>query len=241
MSSLFTVVRLLPDILGANGSSRNAEIVATTLAEMGHEVSVMDVNEPGDVVSAVDIVCVGSGFGSSVKPAATQLIGVVRALKQWREQGSYFFAVGTGWDLLGSHLVLSDGETLPGAGIFPSHADHTTPRFAGDVSGDDYRGRPTAGYVNQVGSNELGPGVSPLVTIRHSSAPWAHSDGLVGPGLMATKLGGPALALNPHLALDIAQSVLASRGQKAQPGEFHDRVDALARAARALIDERLRP
>lgn len=240
MSSWFTVARLLPTILGANGSSHNAEIVAATLGQMGHEVSVIDINEPADVVSTVDIVCVGSGFGSSVKPAATQLIGLVRALKDWREHGTYFFAVGTGWDLLGSHLVLGDQETLPGAGIFPSSADHRTPRFAGEVSGVDYRGRPTAGYVNHVGSHVLDPGALPLVSIRHSAGPWTQTDGVVGPGLMATKLGGPALALNPHLALDIAEKVLASRGLALEPGAFHDRVDSLARSARALIDERLR-
>lgn len=239
MSSWFTIARLLPQTLGINGSSQNALILEKTLSQMGHQVSVVDINDPADLVSTVDIVCVGSGSGSSVKPAATQLIGLVRALTEWRHAGAYFFAVGVGWDLLGSHLVLSEGETLPGVGVFPSHATHETSRFAGEVSGVDYQGRPSAGYVNQVGHSTLDSGVSPLVTISHSSKPWETQDGLIAHGLMATRLGGPALSLNPHWALDIAQAVVASRGLTAQPTAFHDRVESLAVSARALIDQRL--
>ena len=239
MSSWFTIARLLPDTLGVNGSSQNALILEKTLTQMGHQVSMVDINDPADVVSTVDIVCVGSGSGSSVKPAATQLLGLVRTLTEWRNSGAYFFAVGVGWDILGSHLVLSKDETLPGAGIFPSHATHETPRFAGEVSGVDYQGRRSAGYVNQVGHSILDSGVTPLMDITHSAKPWEKHDGLVASGLMATRLGGPALSLNPHWALDIAQAVVSTRGQAASPTEFHDRVEKLAVSARALIDQRL--
>jgi CobQ-like glutamine amidotransferase family enzyme len=239
VSSWFTIARLLPQTLGINGSSQNALILEKTLSNMGHQVSVVDINDPADLVSTVDVVCVGSGSGSSVKPAATQLIGLVRALTEWRNAGAYFFAVGVGWDLLGSHLVLSHDETLPGVGIFPSHATHEVPRFAGEVSGIDYQGRPSAGYVNQVGASTLDSGVSPLVSITRSAKPWEGHEGLVSDGLMATRLGGPALSLNPHWALDIAQSMMASRGQTAHPTAFHDRVERLAISARALIDQRL--
>ena len=239
MNSWFTIARLLPDTLGVNGSSQNALILGKTLSQMGHQVSVVDINDPADVVSTVDIVCVGSGSRSTVKPAATQLIGLVRVLTEWRNTGAYFFAVGVGWDLLGSHLVVAQDETLPGVGIFPSHATHETPRFAGEVSGVDYQGRRSAGYVNQVGHTTLDSGVTPLVDITHSAKPWEKQDGLVATGLMATRLGGPALSLNPHWALDIAHEVVATRGQTARPTAFHDRVESLAVSARALIDQRL--
>jgi len=239
VTSWFTIARLLPTSLGVNGSSQNAVVLEKTLSHMGHNVSVVDVNDVADVVSTVDIVCVGSGSGSSVAPAATQLLGLVRTLKQWRDSGAYFFAVGTGWDLLGSHLVLSDDVTLPGAGIFPSSADHRTPRFAGEVTGVDYRGRASSGYVNQVGSSALNEDVEPLLEVTHSASPWTATDGLVGERLMATRLGGPALSLNPHWALDIVTEVLASRGEAARPTDFHDRVEAHASSARALIGQRL--
>jgi CobQ-like glutamine amidotransferase family enzyme len=105
--------------------------------------------------------------------------------------------------------------------------------------GLDYRGRQTAGYVNQVGSNTLGDGVQPLLTIERSTDSWQATDGLVGPNMMATKLGGPLLSLNPHLALDIIESVSLTRGLETSPSEFLGRVENLASEARRLIDEKL--
>ena len=65
------------------------------------------------------------------------------------------------------------------------------------------------------------------------------TEGLRGENLFATRLGGPALALNPHWALDIASDVLASRGLEPARGEFHQRVEAAAAEARGRIIRRL--
>jgi CobQ-like glutamine amidotransferase family enzyme len=239
MSSWFTIARLLPGSLGLNGSAANAEIVATSLRHLGHTVTIVDIEQPADVVSAVDLVCVGSGSGSQLRPAATQLLGLVRNLQEWKRQGAWFFAVGTGWDLLGGHIALEAGEVLPGAGVFPSSADHTTSRFSGEVSGVDYKGRPSAGYINQVGASSLETGGESLLSITQASADYHDADGVIAPGLMATRLGGPALALNPHWSDDIVTALLATRGERFQPTEFHDRVTVAAAKARAKIEERL--
>ena len=239
MSATVTIARVVPDILGVNGSLGNAVVLERLLSEMGHQVSVIDVNGPDDVVPQVDIVCVGSGFGSTIQPAATRLLALARPLEQWQASGAYFFAVGVGWDLLGHHLVLPSGETLPGVGIVPSAADHSPGRFSGEVYGLDYQDRPTAGYVNQVGVSTLDEGVQPLLSVEKSAGPWQPTEGLVGPSMMATKLGGPVLSLNPHLALDIIESVLATRELSVTPTEFQARVEKLSSEARRLIDQKL--
>lgn len=239
MSSWFTIARLLPGSLGLNGSAANAGIVQKSLQELGHTVTMVDVEGPSDCVTAVDLVCVGSGSGSQIRPAATELIGLARSLEEWRRQGAWFFAVGSGWDLLGGHLTIAEGETLPGVGIFPSYADRTGARFSGEVSGVDYEGRPSAGYVNQVGSSTLEGNAKPLLTIAHSSGEYQHHDGLIAPGLMATRLGGPALALNPHWSDDIVKGLLASRGEEFVPKDFHNRVNLVSEKARLAIDGRL--
>lgn len=239
MSSWFTIARVLPGMLGLNGSAANAQIIATALEQQGHNVSIVDITSPAEVISTVDVVCVGSGSGSQVRPAATELIALVRALTLWQQQGAWFFAVGTGWDLLGRHLVLADGGELPGAGIFPSSADHTSGRFAGEVAGMDYRARPSAGYINQVGRSTLEEGVNPLMTVTSAAGDYPAAEGLVGPNMMATRLGGPALALNPHWLDDIVQGLLSSRGASYQPHDFQDRVVHAADQARAKIEARL--
>lgn len=241
MSQWFSIARVLPRTLGLNGSAANAEIVAASLRALGHEVSVVDVNSPADVVTAVDLVCIGSGSGSSLRPAATELIGLLRPLTQWHSSGAWFFAVGQGWDLLGQHAIVSGNKTIPGAGLLPSWADLSGDRFAGEVMGVDYRGRECAGYVNQVGRSTLDEGVEPLTRISASAGDFPATDGLVTERAMATRFGGPALALNPHWSADIVTGLLASRGLAYEPTEFHQRVEAAAAQARAKIQERLAP
>lgn len=79
------------------------------------------------------------------------------------------------------------------------------------------------------------------MTLDDAPEGWPTTEGLVAENLFATKVGGPALALNPHWTLDIVSQVLASRGLTAQLGDFHERVGVAARNARALIDGRLSP
>ncbi len=239
MTSWFTIARVLPAMLGVNGSAASAEIVGTALRRMGHEVSIIDIHSPGDVVRTVDFVAVGSGSGSSTGPAATELMGLVPALRSWQDQGAWFFAVGTGWDLLGHHVVVASGDVIPGVGVFPSSADHQSGRFSGEVSGLDYKSRETAGYINQVGHSTLDDGVQALWNIDKAAGEYPVAEGLVAGPLMATRLGGPALSLNPHWVDDIVAGMLTARGLAPLATDFHERVDGLAARARGAINARL--
>lgn len=241
MTQWFTIARVLPQRLSLNGSAASAEILAVTLREMGHEVSLVDIHGPGDAPSTVDIVTVGSGSTSQLAPAATELLSLVRVFQHWKNEGAHWIGIGMGWDLLGESLVTAEGTTIPGAGVFPSRADYRARRFSGEVWGTDHQGRQSAGYINHVGRSELLDGAAPLMTLEDPPEGWSPQEGLRAERLFATHLGGPALALNPHWALDIAAEVLASRGLKAEPGDFHKRVTEGASRARAHIISRLTP
>jgi CobQ-like glutamine amidotransferase family enzyme len=240
------IARVLPQLLSINGSLGNADILASTLTRMGHTVTVYDIAGLGDVTITPDVVCVGSGSTSSLQPALTALVPLATALHGWANSGAVFFAVGTGWDVLGQDITVTDGAVLPGLGIFPSRADHRPGRFAGEVAGVDYKNRETAGYINQVGTSTVLDG-QPLITITAQAKPIARDEGIVRGLLFGTKLGGPALSLNPHLRDDVIDAVLGRRGLDRvadcqAPGfaEFHARVDQLAERARAKILARLR-
>ena len=239
MTQWFTIARVLPERLGLNGSSASAEILATTLRQMGHEASIVDIHGPTDAPSTVDLVTVGGGSTSHIAPAATELIGLVRLFQNWKQSGAHWVAIGMGWDLLGEALITAVGDAVPGAGVFPSRADHRAGRFSGEVRGVDYLGRESAGYINQVGSTELMDDQSPLWTLEDAPGGWPVTEGIRSQHLFATRLGGPALALNPHWAMDIATDVLAARGLAPEMGDFHRRVEAAASQARQRIIGRL--
>lgn len=246
MSTPLVVARLVPKLLGINGSIANAEILATTFTHTGQAAVVIDVNGVFDAGISPDVVCVGSGSTSALGPALSALIPLTPALLGWATDGVAFIAVGMGWDLLGQAITAATGEVLPGVGLFPSTADHRPGRFAGEVAGRDYRGRSTAGYINQVGTTIRHRGDA-LVTISHRVGPIMSEEGIVDGHLFGTRLGGPVLSLNPHLRDDIADIVLARRGlgslaEQTAPGfaEFHARTTDLASRAREGIFDRLR-
>ena len=239
MTQWFTIARVLPQRLGLNGSSSSAEILAMTLRQMGHEASIVDIHGPADAPSTVDVVTIGSGSTSQLAPAATDVIGLVRTFQHWKNSGAHWVSIGMGWDLLGESLITADGDKVPGAGIFPSRADFRAGRFSGEVRGIDLAGRESAGYINQVGTPELMGDAEPLMMLQGAPEGWPEQEGLRVPHMLATRLGGPALALNPHWVLDIVTDVLASRGLQPQLTDFHTRVESAAARARALIVGRL--
>ena len=158
---------------------------------------------------------------------------------QWKKSGAQWVAIGMGWDLLGESLITADGDSVPGAGVFPSRADYRPGRFSGEVHGLDAQGRESAGYINHLGHSELIAGATPLMTLEDPPEGLPAEEGLRAPHLFATRVGGPALALNPHWAMDIVSETLASRGLTPEPGECHERVDTAASKARSLVIERL--
>jgi CobQ-like glutamine amidotransferase family enzyme len=239
MTSAIVIARILPDILGINGSAANAEILAVTFGRMGIPSTVVDVAGIGDQAITPDVVCVGSGSTSGLRPALTALVPLAKTLTDWARDGVCFLAVGMGWDVLGKDITLADGQVLPGVGLYPSSADYTSGRYSGEVLGLDYRGRETAGYINQVGYSFLHDG-SPLLAVTHSATAHPPEEGIVAGQLYGTRLGGPVLSLNPHLRDDIIEHVAARRGLVVpELGDFHTKTHALAAKARQAIASRL--
>lgn len=245
MTSSFLVARLLPSLLGINGSSGNAEILASTLIRMGHRVQTVDVNQVGDCPQQPDVLVVGSGSSSALRPALTALVPLASNLHTWVDAGLPVVAVGMGWDVLGEKITAAEGDTVPGVGLFGTSADYHTSRYSGEVSGVDYRQRPVAGYINSIGATTLHRG-EPLITITRSAKPIDSAEGVVDQHLLGTKLGGPVMSLNPGLRDDVVDIMLARRGEGSvadcdHPGfaEFYSRVERLASHARAGIVSRL--
>jgi CobQ-like glutamine amidotransferase family enzyme len=81
--------------------------------------------------------------------------------------------------------------------------------------------------------------VQALWSIDTASGDYPAVEGLISGTLMATRLGGPALSLNPHWVDDIVTGMLTARGLAPVATDFHERVVDLAERARGSINARL--
>jgi CobQ-like glutamine amidotransferase family enzyme len=128
-------------------------------------------------------------------------------LSDLNEAGVPILAVGAGWELLGKSLELVNGSIVETLGFFPSKSRHVPVRASCESYGHDFKGNLTAGYSNHSAEIELEEGVSPLVSLLAGNgnssitdAKTRSDEGLIHSNLMASRLNGPLLPLNPHLA-----------------------------------------
>lgn len=241
-----SIVRLLPDILGLNGSLGNAEVLATRLRWWGIDTEVRDCCSGDTLGERPDIVVIGHGTSSMVTPAADALDGWSATLREWHEMGTHFFGAGLGGDLLG-HSVAIDNATpaREGVGLTPVTTTLRGVRASLEVSGMDFQGRNIAGYLNDAAMRTPN-GADPLMTfLPVAKEGWGGNTGEYGEGVRGdqvwvTAISGPFLALNPGIADDILRSVLERMDQSVPASTSdHDRVDESAERARTWIRSRL--
>ncbi len=250
MSAPVRIVRILPELLGLNGSLGNAEVLHARLNWWGVATQLHDVRAGEDLPGSADIVLLGSGTSSVVEAAATALSGWAEGLQSFREQGSLWCGIGLGGDLLGQSVTTAKGEVYQGLGFTPISARHGGARFSAEVSGKDAKGRPVAGYVNDHTVRE-GAGVTSLISLDVSvRTQWSGytsltQDGVLGDGvsqdnLWVSTLSGPLLALNPAIADDILHA-WAKRNDTPLPEHkpTHQLADFRAEKARQGIVDRL--
>lgn len=241
-----TIVRLLPEVLGLNGSLGNAEVIATRLGWWDIDASVRDCHAGDDLGQRPDIVVVGHGTSSMLTPAADALEGWATTLREWHEQGTHFFGAGLGGDLLGESIALdANTPARAGLGLTPVRTTLRGVRASLEVSGMDFLGRNVAGYLNDAAVRNPN-GAEPLMTfLPVAKEDWAghtaeNGEGVRGDRVWATAISGPFLALNSAVADDIVRSVLEQHDRTLPAAtSAHDKVDESAERARTWIRSRL--
>jgi len=241
-----TIVRLLPEVLGLNGSLGNAEVLAQRLRWWNFEVQVRDCHSADVLGERPDIVVLGHGTSSMLTPAADALEAWADTLRDWHQQGTHFFGAGLGGDLLGESVAL-DASTPArvGLGFTPVRTTLRGVRASLEVSGMDFMGRNVAGYLNDAAVRDAN-GADPLMTfLPVAKEDWAgntgeNAEGVRGDRVWATAISGPFLAMNPSIADDIVRSVLEQKDHVLPHAtSAHDTVDESAERARTWIRSRL--
>ena len=198
----FTIVHLLPELLGTYGDRGNVEILSWRLAqrEIAHEVLTIGVGD--SVPTTADLYLLGGGEDDA-QIAALEILGERASLKKALENGAHIFAVCAGFQILGTQFPASGGRMITGLGIIGIQTVPAKHRCVGELLS-----RPTVpismitGFENHGGQTRFIDDLEPLghVVSGIGNGQGSNVDGLVTSQVVATYMHGPAFARNPELA-----------------------------------------
>lgn len=239
------ILNMFPRRLSLNGEGGNFEIVKRRLEWSGLDVEV--VSDPGAPGALEDLsgVLIGSASWATALGVLEELRPKQDALKNLSESGVPFFAFGLGWEILGESISGPEAEGyVAGVGIFPSRSVRLKKYSAGFSMGKDSSGKEAVGFVNVSSRVELTKEGSSLLELERGIGNRVSGkdtdEGLQLENLFATRLGGPAFSLNPHLADLFISSMTKRSGIKYDAsGSNFQQADEYASKARALVKAEL--
>jgi CobQ-like glutamine amidotransferase family enzyme len=233
--SVLRILHLYPRELGINGDAGNVLALAERARWRGVEAEIVTHAPGGELPPSVDVVHIGSGPLSSQRAVAGDVQRIAPQLLRWRDAGIPILAIAGGWQLLGTEIETPDGETLAGAGVFPTRAALGSRRHVGEVVVRTRAGLTLAGFENHSANTTLDGG-EPLGDVLSGYGNGDRTEGVVVGSAIGTHLHGPVLPMNPALADRILQAAL--RGE-VPPVTQTERVDRYAANARRAIADRL--
>jgi CobQ-like glutamine amidotransferase family enzyme len=234
-------LHLFPAQLSLNGETGNLDALVARLKWSGIESTVEEFDASGSIASSIDAVFIGSGTLAGALEALELIEGQASKLRELAADGVPFLALGLGWEILGESIELLDGRTVAGVGIFPSRSQRVAIRASSESYGYDQSGNLTTGYANHSSEIELLNTAQPLISLQSGfgnssskSAKEVPGEGLLDENLMAARLNGPLLPMNPHLADQFLYIVAKKSGfsyeQTSAEAKIADEYSAMARA-----------
>ena len=198
----FTIVHLLPELLGTYGDRGNVEILSWRLKQrdIAHDVLTIGV---GDAIpTSADLYLLGGGEDDA-QIAATEILAKSDSLKKALDGGAHIFAVCAGFQILGTCFPASGTHVISGLGLVGIETVSAKHRSVGEILT-----RPTVpiemltGFENHGGQTRFLDELTPLghVLAGIGNGQGSNVDGLVTSQIVATYMHGPAFSRNPQLA-----------------------------------------
>lgn len=222
----FTIVHLLPELLGTYGDRGNVEILSWRLRarEVPHEVLKIGVSD--SIPTSADLYLIGGGEDDA-QIAALEILGKNNLLQKVLDSGAHIFAVCAGFQILGTQFPASGDRIIQGLGLIGVETVSARHRSVGELLS-----RPTVpiemltGFENHGGQTRFLDELQPLghVVSGIGNGQGSNVDGLVTPQIVATYMHGPAFARNPELADWILSRKLGSLPSLSAPvfNQLHD-------------------
>jgi CobQ-like glutamine amidotransferase family enzyme len=243
----FRFLHLFPNQLGLNGETGNLNCLVQRLSWAGIESEIVEFDGSTNLPDRIDAVFIGSGTLAGAIEALEKMRPVSNEITNLAGSGVPFLALGLGWEILGRSITLTDGTVVQGVGIFPSRSKRTNQHASVECFGFDDSGNLTTGYANHSSEIELLDGVEPLINLEAgygnssiTDAKHRSDEGLVSSSLMAARMNGPLLPLNPHLADRFLALVTKRSGVSYEQNSAEAKIaDGFASKAREELRNRL--
>lgn len=206
----FSIVHLLPELLGTYGDRGNVEVLSWRLSQREIENEIVTVRVGEVIPLNADLYLLGGGEDDA-QIAAAEILDRRGAMRKVINNGGHIFAVCAGFQLLGSVFPASGDREISGLGILPVETLPGTPRSVGELLAEP--SIPIAlltGFENHGGQTNFLEESQPLGRILRGIGNGLGSleDGIVADQIVATYMHGPALVRNPELADWILQRIV---------------------------------
>ena len=200
------LAHLYPKLMNIYGDRGNILCLAQRCRQRGIDFAV-DELELGSRLEPerYDLIFMGGAQDREQQRVAADLTAAKgEALHKAVEGGCVVLAVCGGYQLLGKYYRPSQGDDLPGVGLFDARTVHPGPgakRFIGNVVAD-WQGGTLVGFENHGGRTYLGSGETPLsrVVAGHGNNGADGGEGVVHKSAFGTYLHGSLLPKNPRFA-----------------------------------------
>lgn len=191
------IARFAEKLFNTHGDVENARVLARRAELWGARVETIAWDGGKWSGPSPQIVAIGSAMEFQWEEAFARLSTSWPTITAWLEEGAVVLAIGTSAEMLGQ-TVERNGEIVTGLGAHPGRAQSLSAHQSLFVE-VSHPGGPLVGFINRDRVIEFTDSDG-LGTLTHPDQLHHSPETLITPGLVATALRGPVLAVNPWLA-----------------------------------------
>ena len=239
------LLHMYPNVLDLYGDSGNVEILKYRCSKrnIGLEVSKHNLGDSETDFTSYDIIYLGGGADYEQQLLADDLMGLKDKIKSAYDNGTYFLMICGGYQLMGQYYKDSNGEKIPGLGLFDYYTVASTNKrcrcignivIESEIDGKKYK---VIGFENHGGQTSDVKTPFGKVLFGNGNCFESSTEGYIEKNVTATYLHGPLLSKNPKLADSIINYCMTRKTGTEYTAEPID--DRLENECREVLFKRL--
>ena len=228
------LLHMYPNMLDLYGDSGNVEIIKYRCKKRDIELEVSShvIGDSTDDFSKYDIVYLGGGADLEQQILADDLLKCKDAIYDAYKKGTFFLMICGGYQLMGQYYKDSNGEKIPGLGLFDYYTVASTDKgkrcignivIEAQLDGEQYK---VIGFENHGGQTKNVTSPFGKVLAGNGNCFSSQTEGYIEDNVVATYLHGPLLSKNPKLCDYIINYVMTRKtGEKYTAQPINDKLE----------------